>query len=150
MSNNSGDGPENTVRGNETSRNQAAFIESRAMQEQNRLLKLENETLLREKNEIEQKCNKEVIILRAQLRDEKEKCENAENNTQIAEEKLQKEKQEKRELIQDKKNQKQLEMKLIESEKLKLISDQNLDYMTQEKKEAIERADGRWIIKQFI
>ncbi|KAA6364420.1 MAG: hypothetical protein EZS28_040053, partial [Streblomastix strix] len=106
----------------------------------NRLLKEEKETLLRQTKEIEQKCHEDDRILKIQLLDKEEQCENLEKKAQKSEEKLQKERNEKKELIEEKKNEKELERKLNETEQLKHIAEQQLYLEKEQKKELIERA----------
>ncbi|KAA6399358.1 MAG: hypothetical protein EZS28_005119 [Streblomastix strix] len=60
-------------------------------------LRVELETLRKEKNEIESKNREEIILLKAQIRDEKELRENAEKQVKEEKETGNKEKKEKRE-----------------------------------------------------
>ncbi|KAA6367566.1 MAG: hypothetical protein EZS28_036907, partial [Streblomastix strix] len=151
--------PDESLRLNETGRNMVAGADAMAVQSQIRLLKTENETLRREKNEIEQKAREQVITLEVQLQDEKELRESIEQKCKKYEETSRKEKKEKMDLMielqceKDEKNEaiermNEVEKKLQEKDKDKRKVEQMLQYETEEKKEAVEKADEEERIKK--
>ncbi|KAA6383860.1 MAG: hypothetical protein EZS28_020614, partial [Streblomastix strix] len=106
-----------------------------------RKLRSENETLRREKEEIESKYSEQINVIQKKLRDEKELREEIENKLKLAEETVNKEKNEKMEVKIQLQNEKEIEAKLCEKESQRLILEQKLKYEQEYKQEASDRAN---------
>ncbi|KAA6396241.1 MAG: hypothetical protein EZS28_008230 [Streblomastix strix] len=142
--------PDDSLRISETDRNISSGTEANTVMSQIRSLRSENEKLRREKMEIEQKSREQVVILEAQLQDEKEKRENADEFTRKAEETLKIEKREKMKLIENLETEKKQKVKaqekekeeiskFVEKEKECLKLEQQLRYEIEEKNEANQK-----------
>ncbi|KAA6359515.1 MAG: hypothetical protein EZS28_044958 [Streblomastix strix] len=101
----------------------------------------DNQTLQREKDEIESKFSEKIETLESSLQIEKEKREEAEERAQIAEEELIKEKKEKMDIKVRLENENEIEKKLIEKENDRKQIELKLKYETEAKNDAISKTE---------